>query len=168
MNSSICIIILKTFLLPIVEFGTLLQYLVPSGLLQKGQKIWNRGLRLAFRKPDARYSNIQLYEKGKILPLNLRREKSLLKLMFSLSKDQSRHANLARRTRYNTGVILKQFKPKTKIMLDSPFYIGPKIWNQLPNEIRKAGTIEEFDRLLDKMYWRDLRVLNGIIQPNPE
>ena len=130
------ITVFKSMLLPFFEYGNIFLEICNNKLKDKIDRLFLRGIRIALND----YINIEekiLYNKMKILPLNLRREMSICKLMFS--KIMKGKVNLEAQvvnTRIHDGKVAawpdvsndkyKKFIP----------HLGPTIWNKLPSDIR--------------------------------
>ena len=79
-------------------------------------------------------------------------QKQLLWLMYLLSRDEKLIKVPARETR-NAGKII--FKVPTRITPKyekSPFYVGTKLWDELPINIQGANSVHEFKKEIDKLY----------------
>lgn len=77
------VIILKSHILSQLEYGSILAIGANKGYLDKVQKLINRSLRICYKKPiDTRV--YELHVMGKILPLRIRRQIGISKLMFQV------------------------------------------------------------------------------------
>ena len=72
-------IVLKSFLLPIVEHGALFLSLCSDSVVKKVQSHINRLLRIVYKQPP-RTANRDLYTRSRVLPLTLRADAPLLRL----------------------------------------------------------------------------------------
>lgn len=126
--------IVKTYI-PRIEYADLLVEGINKSSLFKLQKAINLCLHICFC--TNRYtSNFQLHANAKLLPFFYRRKINLLKQMYHCSFDPCyvEITNL-RRGRSATQVKLKTSFPYTNKYRQSIFYIGPKLWDNLPKKI---------------------------------
>ena len=93
-----------------------------------------------------------LHAKCKILSLEQRRRKQLLRLMFNLSKDKE---FLKVPNRVTRGAGRVTFKVPAKIFPSyerSPFYVGTKLWDELTTSVQESVDIFAFKKEIDKLY----------------
>lgn len=80
-------------------------------------------------------------------PLHLRRRASLLKQMYICFKlDTYVDTHNLRRGRSDESVRLKTCFLSNNIFMRSPFFEGPRLWRNLPREIKESETIESFKK----------------------
>ena len=93
----------------------------------------------------------KLHVKCKIISLEQRRRKQLLRLMYLLSKDENYVHVPGRMTRNANRIVFKVPTRMLTIYEHCPYYIGTVLWNELPQDIQESNTIYEFKREIDKM-----------------
>ena len=99
-----------------------------------------------------RVSIDKLHKKSKLLALEQRREKQLLLLMYTYSKEDNVQAINERNTRSaNEFIFRTESKIGTKYE-NSPFYVGTKLWNILSRDVQFADNKWIFKACISKMY----------------
>ena len=93
-----------------------------------------------------------LHNDCKMLGLEQRRRKQLLRLMYLHSNNEGNVKNPARITRAVTKVVFKTASKCTGRYLNSPFYKGTLLWNQLSSEKQRSNTVLQFVNALKKLY----------------
>ena len=93
----------------------------------------------------------KLHEKYKIISLEQRRRKQLLRLMYSLSKDEKYLHVLGQLTRNANRISFKVPTRITHVYEHSPYYIGTVLWNSLPQAVQESNSIFEFKREMDRI-----------------
>ena len=94
----------------------------------------------------------KLLEKCKMISLEQRRRKQLLRLMYLLSKDES-FVHVPCRLTIARNANRITFKVPTRInhiYEHSPYYIGTLLWNALPQAVQESNSIIDFKRELDQ------------------
>lgn len=138
LSAKLAVLVLKTFILPKLEYGDIFLLGSKKQDVDKLQKLLNVCLRICFPSKNI-ISNVALHNMAKLLPLCYRRKISILKHMFKLSKDHNYVDNDAqRRGRSSATILLKTDRPKNERYLRSLFYEGPKLWRELPREIKNS------------------------------
>lgn len=120
--------------------------------LSRLQKLQNRALRICYIVN--RYtSNYELHSNAGTLPVALRRKLDLYKLMYKRAlldantqivpeSSQNERPN----TRYASARPLTFVKPKSSRFLESVTYQGPKLWADLPNNVKNLNDAGTFDK----------------------
>lgn len=152
-NLDTSVIMYKTYILPVVEFGL---YLVDKpAQVNRLQKLQNRAMRICFRESNTSPS-FPLHVRADLLSLKLRRRCTLLGFinMKSLRGDptfpmSNRNDN---RTRASGDMYHVNF-PHTERYKRSISYTGPQTWNALPLEIRENRYPLTLKSNLRKYYW---------------
>lgn len=148
------IVIFKSYILPRLEYCDFLLTGSKNTSICKLQKAMNYALRICFNAPYGT-SNFKLHISAKILPLNCRRDISLLKQMFCCSTDD-RYINVSqnRRGRSKGHIKIRCDLPRLEKYKKSICYQGPKKWDLLPNEIKNSENIIIFKKRLH-LYYRN-------------
>lgn len=151
-DSKSAVIIFKAFILSRLEYGSIFCVMSNASVINKLQKLVNRCLRTCFKLPGD--SNVfQLHTSAKLLPLSVRRNIQLMKLMYSESKDVN---NMLPRNRIgirsNRCPIFCYSVPKSEAYKRSVIFQGPSRWEKLPVKLKLAPSIEEFDSEIKKYY----------------
>lgn len=122
--------IFKSFILSRLEYGSIFGIESNASTVRKLQKLVNKCLRICFKLP--RDSNVfDMHTHAKLLPLCVRRNIQLMKLMFKC---------------------LFCSTPKDEGYKRSVAFQGPSRWDKLPLELKLLETIEEFDREIKEYY----------------
>ena len=93
-----------------------------------------------------------LHRNVNLLGLEQRRVIQLLRLMYLHSKDPDVLKVAERHTRNSTKVVFKVMTRCKNVYLNSPFYKGKMLWDKLPENIQKSGSICEFMTVVKNMY----------------
>ena len=94
----------------------------------------------------------RLHKECKIIGIEQRMRKQLLWLMFLLSKNVEYQRKTVRETRTATKI---NFKVPNKISHQyehSPYYMGTKLWNDLPENMQKSDNIFTFKKQVNILY----------------
>ena len=94
----------------------------------------------------------QIHTESKMISIEQRLQKQLLWLMYLLSKHEKYIKVPARNTRIANKVNFIVPAKITRIYEHSPYYIGTKLWDNLPETTQKADNIYMFKRLIDRQY----------------
>ena len=97
----------------------------------------------------------ELHVKADLLRLKYRREAHLMNLMFDLSKVSGklkRPNKFGVSTRSSARKLFKIRKPRTEKYKKSASYIGPKVWNLLPDHIQQTDVKTEFKCKINAHY----------------
>lgn len=89
MSKKTAVIIFKSFILSRFEYGGIFCIGSNAGMIDRLQKLVNRCLRFCIKLPFD-YNVAEIHIIAKLLPLKIRRNISLLKIMFEESQDCSR------------------------------------------------------------------------------
>lgn len=143
--------------------------------LDKLQKLQNRALRIANLAP--RYtSNIELHRYYKIVPLYMRRERNLLKLLHTYllhnldymefqwdgSMCGSKDSQDSRITRQMSAPYVPLQNPKSTKYKISCAFKGPWLWLELPLSFRREADQLKFKQLLKIKSLSHLETLNSV------
>lgn len=103
---------------------------------QKLQKLQNKSLRICFL--SGRYtSNLVLHRQSNVLPLRLRGKLELYKLKYRISRKQLDPVETGVNTRSQNAFPIELIAPKSDKFLRSISYQGPRLWSELPAQIKK-------------------------------
>ena len=100
------------------------------------QKCQNDALRICAKvrlKDHVRVDD--LHAKFKIISLEQRRRLQLLLLMYRKSKDVTMHKCFPRNTRGSRRIVFKTDSYEGSLYKHSPYFVGSKLWNALPQDI---------------------------------
>ena len=151
-HTALCIY--KQSILPIFDYSGFLLLSLTKGQQSDLQTMQNDVLRFAknVRLKDM-ISRTELHKEAKILSLGQRREKLLLTLMFKIPQKGILRKVANRATRQQDKYV---FKTDTKIGKKyeekKNYYIGTKLWDNLPKETQFADNIHEFKKRILPLY----------------
>ena len=159
LNTRAALLVYKTMLLPILEYGDIFLSAAKLKNRKKLRVLQNKGLRCALNK-GIESNTAGMHSEAKLLKLRFRREQHLLNFMF----DKAHHsgnleikAEAAAVTRSQKKKIMKLKKPKTEKFKKSLAYKGPTCWNSLPLEMHMAEDKLSYKRLVGS--WVDKKAL---------
>ena len=144
------ILVYKSMLLPILEYGDIFLSAATALNRKKLQTLQNKGLRCALNK-GLDCSSVQLHSEARLLKLQYRREQHLLCFMFDWAKDCNnikKQPSYTIKTRSSNKIELKLRKPNTEKYKKSFAYMGPKKWNSLPENFHQPITKHAFNLLV--------------------
>lgn len=125
--------------------------------LDRLQKLVNKSLRICLR--ESRDANVVgMHLNAKVLPLKIRRNIALLKLMFSRiisDRNSVSMANPGIRTRGSVIAKLDIPFPKSETFRKSFTYQGPARWLALPIKLKTYESMEEFSKSLREWYVKE-------------
>ncbi len=154
-----CLLIYKSFILPIIEYGNVLYRNTNKSNLCKLQRIQNHCIKVCLNL-DPRSDTKVIHEKAKLNFLEDRREKQILKLMFERTKEDiylEKPNEEQRQTRSMSAPKLKFPKFKNNQAKKAVIYEGSILWNNLPNIIKKSETKKLFNSRIDSHFKKKLR-----------
>ena len=151
--------IYKSMVLPLVEYGGLFLDTCTDNVQTKIQRLQNRTLRIIY-KQDNYVKMYDLHNTANLLPLKLRREIALLKIMFSKIQDRQGLQLRELTTRANDGPIMNVSKPASSRYIKSVAYRGPTTWNRLKPELRCLRDKNSFVSAIKCYFWETYRTLN--------
>ena len=128
------ILVYKQTILPLIEYVSFILLFNRSCGIDKLQRLQNRCLHVCLDIHNPRdISVLRLHERRKISYLSMRRYTHLSKLMFNLAQNQKYKKIAGRKTRGNNSY---NFETDMGIYSNSPYYIGAKMWNNFPLDIK--------------------------------
>ena len=140
-------------ILPFIDYAGFLLIGCLLGVKGDLQKLQNDMLRICYKSKIADRVSIELlHEKCKILSLEQRMRKLILWLMYILSKDVNFLRIPPRETRNASKSVFKLPTRITPKYERSPFYIGTKLWDELPIDVQKVKSVLEFKKEIGKRY----------------
>ena len=132
-------------------------------LLDSLLKLQKRAARIILDEHDYTKPSRELFHECNIVPITQRilYNKSLLmyKAKHGLAPEYmsslivSASANQKYNTRFSSSDNFIIPKPNTELYKSSFSYNGPKVWNALPNSIKKSNTVSEFKHKYKSMYF---------------
>ena len=132
-------------------------------LLDSLLKLQKRAARIILDEHDYTKPSRELFHECNIVPITQRilYHKSLLmyKAKHGLAPEYmsslivSASANQKYNTRFSSSDNFIIPKPNTELYKSSFSYNGPKVWNALPNSIKKSNTVSEFKHKYKSMYF---------------
>ena len=145
------ITIFKSMVLPYFEYGNIFLEACEVSVLKKLDRVFVRGLRVTLKNYE-KTDEHDLMKNVKILPLQMRREISIAKLMFNkLSKNE---VNVQKKTsaRIHDGPALEWPEVTNDKFKRYIPHLGPTVWNRLPSEIRNIQDKDSFKTMIRKHY----------------
>ena len=94
----------------------------------------------------------RLHSECKIIGLEQRRRKQLLRLMYIHSRNCDNIKVHVRITRTVEKLIFKKATKCTGKYINSPFYKGTLLWDKLAKDLQHVNTVERFMEELKKLY----------------
>ena len=169
------ILVYKSMLLPILEYGDIFLSAASALNRKKLQTLQNKGLRCALNK-GLDCSCADLHTEVGLLKLEHRREQHLLNFMFDWAKDKDnvkKRPSYSIKTRSSKKKLLKLKKPRTEKYKKTFAYVGSKKWNSLPDSFHEPITKHAFkllvnNRIADRaraIFSGELSVLHGYPTP---
>lgn len=163
-DTRTAVLIFKAHILSRVEYGSELCIGANKIYLDRLQKLVNKSLRICLLR--SRDSNVfDMHVEVKVLPLKIRRNISLMKLMFSRILDERPNflsSNRRSRTRGDQFQNLIIPFPKSSSFLKSVAYQGPSRWLALPNHLKNTESAEEFHKEIKEWYLNEF-LQSGIV-----
>ena len=154
--------VLKTMLLPIVDYGDLIYSPCINTHLWKLQLIVNKNLRTCLWKKGTTNTE-KLLKEANINFLADRREKHLQQKAFDLSLDIRAVDRRNIRTRKHDERLLKVTRPKNPIYRQSLEYRAAMKWNSFDIKVRAFKTREQFKQWNDGKYKDKIKSLPDLV-----
>ena len=143
------LLIYKSMLLPILEYGDLFLSAATVKNRKRLQVLQNKGLRCALNV-GIEMSTDDLHAEANLLKLKHRRELHILNYMYGEANNATNLAHRAQNdavTRSQSKKLVKVRRPKTEKFKKSLAYKGPKKWNSLPDELHHTLDKGHYKRL---------------------
>ena len=152
-DNRTALLIYKQAILPLFEYAGFVLASCRVGQRKELQKLQNNALRLCKRYYLLDMVRIELlHNECKMLGLEQRRRKQLLRLMFLHSKNENNVKNPVRLTRAAGKIIFKTATKCTGKYMNSPFYKGTLLWNHLNPAEQRSGNVVQFGNVLARLY----------------
>ena len=133
------ILIYKQTILPIIEYAGFMRTACNSEAKENMQILQNNILRICCRyKHSDKISIERLHTECKISSIEKHMQKQLLWLRFVLPQNGKYHCQTTRDTQNALKINFKVPDKITHLDEQSPYYIGTKSWNKLPEMTQKA------------------------------
>ena len=131
LSKQACILVFKTMVLSILEYGDIIYAGSTKTNMDKLDKIFYRGLRIC-DATNTFVSKDQLNNDCNIVRLEKRRDVHLLLFMHKQShiNELLKQSNV--RTRLHTAPVFKTYKPNNEKARQNVLYRGANVWNLLP------------------------------------
>ena len=139
--------------MPLVEYAGFILASCTQAQRYDLQVLQNNALRLCkgYRLLE-RIRIDRIHLECKILGLEQRRRKQLLRLMYLHSRVEE---NMKKPVRITRAVLKLVFKTASKCStryLNSPFYKGTLLWNGLDKDLQRVSNVKQFLKELKKLY----------------
>ena len=148
LDTETSIIILKTMLAPIFDYCSFLFECKNANLLMKLQAQLNRAMRIALRL-DRMTSVRDRFGEYNMLNLSSRRKIQLIMNVVRIFCEEGYNIS-DRSTRGTTKELVYLPRPRCESYRKSPYYLGCKLFNELPVELRKNYKLSGFKIKLKK------------------
>ena len=152
-DNRTAILINKQAVLPSVEYPGFVLVSCAVGQRYEIQVLQNNASRLykQYGLLD-RITIDRLHSECKILGLEQRRRKQLLRLMYLHSKDDENTKKTVRITRAASKILFKVPTKCTGKYMNSPFYKGKLLWDNLSVEKQCVNNVNQFTKSLKELY----------------
>ena len=152
-NTRTAILVYKQAILLLLEYAGFVLGSCSIGQRRELQKLQNNALRLCKKYYLLDMTRIDvLHNECRILGLEQRHRKQLLRLMYLHSRNDNDLKVPVRLTRAGTKLIFKTATKCTTKYLNSPFYKGTLLWNQLSSMDQRANTVSCFVNCVARLY----------------
>ena len=135
--------IYKAMVLPYFDYGDILYHHTSSKLIDKIQKLQNRGLRICFG-PGTGMNMDEMHVSASISKLIKRRIAHINTFMFKQKNNQDLIDARDIRTRAHDAILFITIQPNCEKYKHNVYYYGARLWNQLPVEERNIGDYDKF------------------------
>ena len=146
------IIVYKSFILPLLEYGNTLYMSANKNLLDRLQVLQNVGLKTCLNLPK-RTPTSQIHKLCNINYLTDRRDAALLKLMFNRTKiekfQDKNQEGVTTRSRNAPKLIIPSFKSSHS--QNSIVYKGSKMWNEQNVETKNTTEKLKYNTVIKKL-----------------
>ena len=149
--------IYKQTIVPYLDYASFLMDSAHQYSLSLLDKIHHRCMRIIeYKKPKDRDKNLQnLMNTFRIQNIRQRRKIQLLTFMFNQSKFQTnlKMERPDRVLRNSNKIKFKEKFTRKTTVLNSPLYRGYALWNDLPEDVQKIGSLSKFKTLIKQLYY---------------
>ena len=168
LNVRAAVLVYKSMLLPLLEYGDLFLSFTSVENRKKLQTLQNKGLRCALGA-EATASSVEIHGEAGLLKLKFRREQHLLNYMYDRAQDPRNLKGKSIstiKTRSQSKKLLRLKKPHTEKFKKSLAYRGPKKWNSLPPNFHYTDSKQQYKVLTHDLVVKranEVRVNEGMI-----
>ena len=153
--------VVKTMLLPILDYGELVYGVAPKTTLDNLQPLVNSALRTVYWNQNTR-NHLKLHKLADLNLLHHRRESHLIAHSFKASLVPAKIDNRIIRTRRHDGRLMKVPRVKNPVFRKSLDFRTATIWNQQDIITRKTLHTTEFTAWLKKEYDKKITALPDV------
>ena len=144
--------IYKTMILPLLEYGGVFLSSCTDAEQTKLQRLQNAALRTVYRQDN--YARVyDLHIRANLLPLKLRREITLIKIMHTKVYNNEGICVRNLNTRNYDGPVMDICRPNSNRFSKSVAYRGPVSWNQLKPDLRCINDKYVFVKAIKSYFW---------------
>ena len=145
LNKQASVTVLKSMVLPFLEYGGIFLEACEQKLRDKLHRIFCRGIRIALNNFYPYFSEFDLHDEINFLPLCYRRRIMVAKYMFKEKENSNvQILNSNYQTRSQDGpVMLVPPVSNEKFKRFLP-WLGPTVWNCLPSDVRNTTNYNSF------------------------
>ena len=152
-DKKTALLIYKQAVLPYFDYGGFLLISCNRGQKKDLQTLQNNALRICLRYRLAdRVSERILHHEGNMQSLEQRRSLQLLKIMYHQSKKLQNIKTAVRPTRAAEKVVFNIPSKCTTKYLNSSYYLGTQIWDNLNGDIQRSENVMEFEKSIAPLY----------------
>ena len=145
--------IYKQAVLPFLDYSGFLLVSATRKQIKDLQTLQNNALRICLRYNLAdRVTEERLHSEAALQNLEQRRKKQLLKLMYYQSQHVKNIKKAERQTRAADKIVFNVPNRCTTKFLNSAYYIGTQLWNDLTLDVQRSENILKFDRNISPFY----------------
>ena len=149
LTKEAAILIYKQTILPLIDYAGFMLIACNSEHKESLQKLQNDILQICF---DYRSSNqvsiVLLHNECTVISI----EKRMQKLMYLLSKSDKYIQAACRNARSANKVNFKVPTKITHVFDHSPYYIGTKLWENLPENVQKSDNVFVFKKEINRTH----------------
>ena len=144
--------IYKTMILPLLEYGGVFLSSCTDAEQTKLQRLQNAALRTVYRQDN--YARVyDLHIRANLLPLKLRREITLIKIMHTKVYNNEGICVRNLNTRNYDDPVMDICRPNSNRFSKSVAYRGPVSWNQLKPDLRCINDKYVFVKAIKSYFW---------------
>ena len=152
-SKETALLIYKQAVLPYFDYGGFLLLSANRGQTKDLQTLQNNALRICLRyNLRDKVSEERLHTEAGIQSLDQRRRKQLVKLMYYHSINEQNVKKPIRPTRAAEKIVFNIPNRCTTKFLNSPYYIGTQIWNDLSFAVQSSENMLVFERSISPLY----------------
>ena len=152
-DKATALLVYKQAVLPYFDYSGFLLLSATQKQIKDLQTLQNNALRICLRYNLVdRVSEERLHNEALLQKLEQRRKKQLMKLMYYQSKNVKNVKKSERQTRAADKIVFKiPGKCNTKF-LNSTYYIGAQLWNDLTLNVQRSENIVKFDKSITPLF----------------